>query len=121
MSIFWLRVALALYGVGLLYALVALTRTSDLLNRIALHAAYLGINIAILAFLLAPIAIVVVFALNPTPYISFPPVGISLRWFDKFFANEDFMRSLDRVVARGDGRLPQDEEAGEGHCRRATR
>ena len=42
MSIFWLRVALALYGVGLLYALVALTRTSDLLNRIALHAAYLG-------------------------------------------------------------------------------
>jgi ABC-type uncharacterized transport system permease subunit len=42
MSIFWLRVALAFYGVGLLYALVALTRTSDLLNRVALHAAYLG-------------------------------------------------------------------------------
>jgi ABC-type uncharacterized transport system permease subunit len=42
MSIFWLRVALSLYGVGLLYALVALTRTSDLLNRVALHAAYLG-------------------------------------------------------------------------------
>jgi ABC-type uncharacterized transport system permease subunit len=42
MSILWLRVALGCYGVGLLYALVALTRTSDLLNRIALHAAYLG-------------------------------------------------------------------------------
>ena len=42
MSIFWLRVALGLYGVGLLYALVALTRTSDLLNKVALHAAYLG-------------------------------------------------------------------------------
>jgi len=42
MAIFWLRVALALYGVGLLYALVALTRTSDLFNRVALHAAYLG-------------------------------------------------------------------------------
>ena len=42
MSIFWLRVALAFYGVGLLYALVAITRTSDLLNKIALHAAYLG-------------------------------------------------------------------------------
>jgi ABC-type uncharacterized transport system permease subunit len=42
MSIFWLRVALAFYGVGLLYAIVALTRTSDLLNRVALHAAYLG-------------------------------------------------------------------------------
>ena len=42
MSIFWLRVALGLYGVGLLYALVALTRTSELLNRVALHASYLG-------------------------------------------------------------------------------
>ncbi len=42
MSIFWLRVALGFYGVGLLYALVALTRTSDLFNRVALHAAYLG-------------------------------------------------------------------------------
>src|ERR1700704_3568407 len=42
MSILWLRVALGCYAVGLLYALVALTRTSDLLNRVALHAAYLG-------------------------------------------------------------------------------
>ena len=38
----WLRVALALYGLGLVYVLVALTRTKELLNRIALHAAYLG-------------------------------------------------------------------------------
>jgi ABC-type uncharacterized transport system permease subunit len=42
MSTIWLRVALALYGLGLVYVLVALTRTKDLLNRIALHAAYLG-------------------------------------------------------------------------------
>jgi ABC-type uncharacterized transport system permease subunit len=42
MSILWLRVALGCYAVGLLYALLALTRTRDLLNRIALHAAYLG-------------------------------------------------------------------------------
>jgi ABC-type uncharacterized transport system permease subunit len=42
MSTLWLRVALGCYAVGLLYALVALTRTSDLLNRVALHAAYLG-------------------------------------------------------------------------------
>ena len=38
----WLRVALALYGLGLVYVLVALTRTRELLNRLALHAAYLG-------------------------------------------------------------------------------
>jgi len=42
MPILWLRVALGCYAVGLLYALVALTRSSDLLNRVALHAAYLG-------------------------------------------------------------------------------
>ncbi len=42
MSLLWLRVALGCYAVGLIYALVALSRTSDLLSRIALHAAYLG-------------------------------------------------------------------------------
>ena len=58
------------------------------------NAAYLTLNAILLAFLLAPLAIVAVFALNPTPYISFPPVGISLRWFEKFFASSQFMSSL---------------------------
>jgi putative spermidine/putrescine transport system permease protein len=58
------------------------------------RAAYYALNGAILAFLLTPIAIVAVFALNPTPYISFPPVGVTLRWFAKFFATDDFMISL---------------------------
>lgn len=56
--------------------------------------AYYTLNGAILTFLLAPLAIVAVFALNPTPYISFPPVGVTTRWFEKFFATDDFMRSL---------------------------
>ncbi|WP_407159322.1 ABC transporter permease [Bradyrhizobium sp. STM 3557] len=55
---------------------------------------YLAVNIATLTFMLAPIAIVVVFALNPTPFIQFPPVGISLRWFEKFFSARDFMHAL---------------------------
>jgi len=42
MAIIWLRVALALYALGLVYVLVALTRPKELLNRLALHAAYLG-------------------------------------------------------------------------------
>ncbi len=56
--------------------------------------AYLAVNALALTFLLAPIAIVLVFALNPTPYISFPPVGVSLRWFDKFFHSSEFMSAL---------------------------
>ena len=42
MPILWLRVALCCYAVGLLYALLALTRTSSLLNRVALPAMTLG-------------------------------------------------------------------------------
>src|SRR5437870_5018733 len=42
MTLVWLRVALICYAVGLLYALVALTRTSEILSKLALHAAYLG-------------------------------------------------------------------------------
>ncbi len=55
---------------------------------------YLAVNVAIVTFLLAPIAIVFVFAVNPTPYIQFPPVGVSMRWFEKFFASRDFMNAL---------------------------
>ena len=42
MPILWLRVALCCYAVGLTYALLALTRTSSLLNRVALPAMSLG-------------------------------------------------------------------------------
>ena len=42
MSLLWLRFALGCYFVGLVYAFVALTRTSDLFSRIALHAATIG-------------------------------------------------------------------------------
>ena len=42
MSLLWLRFALGCYFIGLVYAFVALNRTSDLFSRIALHAASLG-------------------------------------------------------------------------------
>jgi putative spermidine/putrescine transport system permease protein len=58
------------------------------------RALYLTLNGAIVAFLLVPIAIVLVFALNPTPYIAFPPVGVTLRWFAKFFSSATFMNAL---------------------------
>jgi len=58
------------------------------------QAAYLTLNGAIVAFLQLPIAVVIIFALNPTPYIAFPPVGVSLRWFVKFFTSQEFMNAL---------------------------
>ena len=42
MPLNWLRVALVCYAAGLLYALVALTRASEILGKVALHASYLG-------------------------------------------------------------------------------
>ena len=42
MSLLWLRFALGCYFIGLVYAFVALSRTSDLFSRVALHAASLG-------------------------------------------------------------------------------
>jgi len=42
MALLWLRFALGCYFIGLVYAFVALSRTSDLFSRIALHAASLG-------------------------------------------------------------------------------
>ena len=42
MSLLWLRFALGCYFIGLVYAFVALSRTSDLFSRIAFHAASMG-------------------------------------------------------------------------------
>src|SRR5437660_10836145 len=42
MPLLWLRFALGFYTIGLLYALLALTRSSELLNRIAVPAMGLG-------------------------------------------------------------------------------
>lgn len=55
---------------------------------------YGALNALVVAFLLVPIAIVAVFAVNPTPFIQFPPVGVSLRWFQKFLASRDFMQAI---------------------------
>jgi ABC-type uncharacterized transport system permease subunit len=50
MPIVWLRVALGFYAVGLLYALLALTRRSELLSRLALPAMTLGMVFHFVSF-----------------------------------------------------------------------
>jgi ABC-type spermidine/putrescine transport system permease subunit II len=56
-----------------------------------MRAAFLALNAAILVFLLAPVVLVLCFALNPEPFIAFPPTGISLRWFVKFATSRDWV------------------------------
>jgi putative spermidine/putrescine transport system permease protein len=50
--------------------------------------------VLIYAFLLAPIVIVVVAAFNSGAYLTFPPEGFSLRWFETFVRSRSFTRSL---------------------------
>ena len=50
--------------------------------------------VLVYAFLLLPIVVVVVSALNAGAYLRFPPEGISLRWFATFARSRSFTRSL---------------------------
>src|SRR5579875_984838 len=53
--------------------------------------------------ILGPILLVVVTAFSPTDFFAFPPRGISLRWFETFFATEElrsaFWLSLELALA----------------------
>ncbi|MBP1844239.1 putative spermidine/putrescine transport system permease protein [Rhizobium petrolearium] len=48
----------------------------------------------IYAFLLTPIAVVVIASFNAGAFLTFPPQGLSFRWYVVFFNNEVFMRAI---------------------------
>lgn len=48
----------------------------------------------IYAFLLAPILVVVGASFNAGSFLTFPPQGLSLRWYGVFFQNEVFLRAI---------------------------
>ena len=50
--------------------------------------------IAVYAFMLVPLVVVVGAAFNAGDYLTFPPRGFSLKWFANFFARREFMRAL---------------------------
>lgn len=51
-------------------------------------------SILIYFFLLLPIGVVVGASLNAGEFLTFPPQGLSLRWYVTFFNNEVFMRAI---------------------------
>lgn len=53
-----------------------------------------GFIVLVYAFLLLPILMIVLMSLNAGEILSFPPQGLSLRWFGALFANEGFMRAM---------------------------
>ncbi|WP_216856553.1 ABC transporter permease [Acidisphaera sp. S103] len=57
------------------------------------------VNTVILIYLLAPIIVVVATAFGTSPYPVFPPVGLTLKWFDRFLSNPDLVRSTELSAA----------------------
>jgi len=55
---------------------------------------FLGFVIAAYVFLLLPLAIVVLASFNAGELLTFPPQGLSLRWYLHFFNSTPFMVSL---------------------------
>lgn len=50
--------------------------------------------VAMVIFLLAPVLIIVVVAFTPGDFVTFPPTGASLRWFQKVLGDSGFMSAL---------------------------
>lgn len=47
------------------------------------------------AFLLAPLAVVVIISFSSAPFLEFPPPGFSLRWYVQLFSTPAWVRSLE--------------------------
>jgi putative spermidine/putrescine transport system permease protein len=52
------------------------------------------LTIGIYAFLMGPIVLIVLMALNAGELLEFPPKGISLRWFVALYQSEQFMTAI---------------------------
>lgn len=59
-------------------------------TRVAVHA----LVSAVLAFLVLPILAVVPASLNPVSHLRLPPPGVSLRWYEAFFRDPEWLTSL---------------------------
>jgi putative spermidine/putrescine transport system permease protein len=51
-------------------------------------------TVAVCIFLVAPIVVVLLSSLTAVDYVSFPPVGLSLRWYVEVLGSDEFTSSL---------------------------
>lgn len=58
------------------------------------HPVLVAVAALIFLFLVGPLVIVVGAAVSDTTYLTFPPQGLSLRWFAKIFEMEAFRRTI---------------------------
>lgn len=58
------------------------------------HAALIAFAALVYFFLLGPLVIVIGAALSNTGYLTFPPQGLTLRWFERIFEMSAFRRTM---------------------------
>jgi putative spermidine/putrescine transport system permease protein len=59
-----------------------------------IHPALIGFTVLVFFFLVGPLVIVLGSALSDTTYLTFPPQGLSLRWFQNIFEIDAFRRTI---------------------------
>lgn len=62
--------------------------------RERLHPGLIAFAVLVFVFLAGPLVIVVGSALSDTTYLTFPPQGLSLRWFENIFEIAAFRRTI---------------------------
>jgi putative spermidine/putrescine transport system permease protein len=58
------------------------------------HPGLIAIAVLVYLFLVGPLVIVLGASLSDTTYLTFPPQGLSLRWFENIFAISAFRRTI---------------------------
>ncbi len=59
-----------------------------------IHPALIGLTVLVYLFLLGPLVIIFGASLSDTTYLTFPPQGISFRWFENIWAISAFRRTI---------------------------
>eukprot|EP01035_Chromulina_nebulosa_P068501 gene68501-93867_t len=49
---------------------------------------------AVVAILILPIIVVMIISFSSASYLTFPPPGFSLRWYEQFFSDSNWMRAF---------------------------
>lgn len=62
--------------------------------RKSLHPFVLVMGTGVFVFLLAPLVIILGAAFSDTTYLTFPPQGLSLRWFENVLAKQSFINAF---------------------------
>ena len=59
-----------------------------------LHPTLIAFAVLVYFFLIGPLVIVIGAALSDTGYLTFPPQGLTLRWFERIFEMSAFRRTM---------------------------